>query len=80
MKTPSIVVLGLSLTAAGMVLAQSGSLSFSELDVNLDGNISVNEAEKQSTLLEQFNNLDSDRDGKLTRMEFAVFEETDDRQ
>jgi len=76
MKIPSVIAVGLSVIAAGSVLAQSGSSApdYRQLDVDADSHISVSEAEKHRPLLERFTELDKDNDGLLNRMEFAAFE------
>jgi Ca2+-binding EF-hand superfamily protein len=47
--------------------------TFESLDANSDGKISVHEASSNDALFVAFKNLDKDRDGSLTREEFAAY-------
>ena len=60
-----------ALALAGTAHAQSGP-TFESLDTNGDGKISVSEASTNDALFVAFKNLDKDRDGMLTREEFAA--------
>lgn len=59
----------------GVAFAQAGGevALFEDLDVDKDNQINVFEAEADMDVLEQFNQLDSDGDGRLTRAEFSEF-------
>jgi Ca2+-binding EF-hand superfamily protein len=63
---------GLGVLAAGTALAQ-GKPSFESLDKNGDGKISLNEASTDDALFVAFKNLDSNKDGDLTREEFSKY-------
>ncbi|HEY8538054.1 MAG TPA: hypothetical protein VIL28_04245 [Steroidobacteraceae bacterium] len=47
--------------------------SFESLDKNSDGLISINEATANDELFVAFKELDKDRDGNLTREEYAAW-------
>ena len=79
MKIPSVIALGLSAAAVGLAMAQSGPPSFTQLDADGDGYISVNEAEKRASLLELFNKLDTDGDGKLSHDEYAAYKQGEEQ-
>jgi Ca2+-binding EF-hand superfamily protein len=53
-------------------LAQAAP-TFESLDTNSDGKISVHEASSNDALFVAFKSLDKDRDGLLTREEFAAY-------
>jgi Ca2+-binding EF-hand superfamily protein len=50
------------------------SPSFESLDKNSDGKVSLNEASEHDALFVAFKKLDTDKDGALTREEFAAFQ------
>ena len=77
MKVLSIVALGLSAAAVGTVLAQTRPPTFSQLDTDRNGYISVDEAASDASLLKWFKRLDRDGDGQLSREEYAAFEQVD---
>jgi hypothetical protein len=52
-----------------------GKVTFESLDKNGDGKISVAEASSHDALFVAFKDLDKDRDGNLTREEFAAFKQ-----
>ena len=62
----------LGLLTAGAALAQ-GKPSFESLDKNGDGKISLNEASTDDALFVAFKKLDTNKDGELTREEFAQY-------
>jgi Ca2+-binding EF-hand superfamily protein len=69
MTAPALLA-SLGLLAAGAALAQ-GKPSFESLDKNGDGKISLNEASTNDALFVAFKKLDTNKDGELTREEFA---------
>jgi len=73
MKILSIVSIGLFFAPAAFAQDDSTVNPFDQLDTNEDGQISVMEAEANSTLLERFASLDANGDGLLSREEFAAF-------
>lgn len=62
----------LGLLAAQGALAQNKP-SFDKLDQNHDGKISLNEASVDDALFVAFKQLDTNKDGELTREEFAKY-------
>lgn len=73
MRTLSIASISLLFAPAAFAQDDSAPNPFDELDTNEDGQISVMEAEANSTLLERFASLDANGDGLLSREEFAAF-------
>jgi len=71
MAAPALLA-GLGLLAAGAAFAQ-GKPGFESLDKNGDGKISLNEASTNDALFVAFKQLDTDKDGELTREEFAKY-------
>jgi Ca2+-binding EF-hand superfamily protein len=64
-------VLG-SVLFAGVISAQS-TPTFESLDKNADGQISIQEATGHDDLFVAFKKLDMNKDGLLSKAEFAVF-------
>ena len=54
-------------------LAQGQAPSFESLDKNSDGKVSLNEAAENDALFVAFKGLDTNKDGLLTREEFAAY-------
>ena len=74
--TAPALLASLGLLATGAALAQNlnqGKPSFESLDKNGDGKISLNEASTDDALFVAFKNLDANKDGELTREEFAKY-------
>jgi hypothetical protein len=71
MTAPALLA-SFGLLAAGSALAQ-GKPSFESLDKNGDGKISLNEASTDDALFVAFKQLDTDKNGELTREEFAKY-------
>lgn len=71
MTAPALLA-GLGLLAAGAALAQ-GKPSFESMDKNGDGKISLNEASTDDALFVAFKKLDTNKDGELTREEYAQY-------
>jgi Ca2+-binding EF-hand superfamily protein len=71
MTAPALLA-SLGMLAAGSALAQ-GKPGFESLDKNGDGKISLNEASTNDALFVAFKQLDTDKDGELTREEFAKY-------
>lgn len=53
-------------------LAQT-SVTFESLDINKDGQISIQEATSNDDLFTAFKSLDRDKDGSLSKGEFAAY-------
>jgi hypothetical protein len=70
------VVLGALIALAGgaALAAQSSQPSFDSLDRNSDGKVSLNEAADNDALFVAFKGLDTNKDGMLSREEFAAFQ------
>lgn len=71
MTVPALLA-SLGVLATGQALAQAKP-SFESLDKNGDGKISLNEASNDDALFVAFKNLDTDKNGELTREEFAKY-------
>lgn len=71
MTAPALLA-SLGILAAGGAQAQAKP-SFESLDKNGDGKISLNEASTDDALFVAFKQLDTDKDGELTRAEFAKY-------
>lgn len=68
---PALASLGL--LAATATPAADAKPSFESLDKNGDGKISLTEASNHDALFVAFKSLDADKDGELTREEFAKY-------
>lgn len=73
--TAPVLLTSLGVLAAGGALAQTngGKSSFESLDKNGDGKISLGEASNDDALFVAFKGLDANKDGELTREEFAKY-------
>jgi Ca2+-binding EF-hand superfamily protein len=65
----SLLFLAISATA----LASTFNARFAFLDKNMDGYISLVEAQQDKQLLQQFTSLDTNNDEKISKKEFAAF-------
>ena len=70
MKTFNTLFAIATLTASSAAFADEG-ISFSDLDTDKNGFISVQEASVSPALAEKFNELDTDHDGQLSEAEFS---------
>ena len=64
----------LATRAATSALAADAKPSFESLDKNGDGKISLSEASSNDALFVAFKGLDANKDGELTREEFAKYQ------
>lgn len=63
-----------ALTVMTFVTAQAADApTFESLDKNGDGHISLDEASVNDQLFTAFKSLDADRDGQLSKTEFAKY-------
>jgi hypothetical protein len=88
MRTPGIVSLAAAVFACGTAVAQvaapnaaigeapgnAATEDFSKLDRNRDGAIDGIEAQRDKTVKARFDQLDAEKDGRLTPAEFSVME------
>lgn len=74
----SVVVLILGVGPFAVTAIEEAEQKFDYLDNDGDGFISRSEATANNMLRERWNNIDRDKDGKLTTKEFAVFVNTPD--
>ena len=77
-RTPISIVLGvLAAWVCGVALAAEtagAKPTFEALDKDSDGKVSVNEAADNDALFVAFKSLDTNKDGALSREEFAVYQ------
>ena len=60
-------------TALALTSVQAADTTFSALDKNADGELSLDEASANDQLFTAFENLDKNQDGKLSPQEFAQY-------
>ncbi len=68
------VLCTLTALVAGVAWAADAKPSFEALDKNSDGKVSLNEAADNDALFVAFKSLDGDKDGVLSREEFAAYQ------
>lgn len=73
LKLICLVVLALGALPFAVTAIEETEQKFDLLDNDGDGFISRSEATVDSILRERWNDIDKDKDGKLTTKEFAVF-------
>jgi hypothetical protein len=73
MKKYTLTALTL-MTLSGLAWAGSGAASFKDLDVNRDGQITLDEAKKAPVVKSKFTEADVNQDGTLDAAEFAAIE------
>jgi len=64
------------IAAFGVVLAQTPTATpvFESIDKNADGKVSLAEASNNDELFVAFKNLDTDKNGELSKEEFAAYQ------
>ena len=76
MNVKHLIVIGgtaIVLTAASVVMAEG--TGFADLDTNGDSYISMEEADSNAMLKEQWDVVDQNKDGMVEKAEFSAFEE-----
>jgi len=68
-----VAMAGLSVAGFTGAAAAAESASFESLDRNSDGKISLDEASVNEKLFVAFKKLDGDKDGALSKAEFAAW-------
>lgn len=71
-RNKDVLIAAIGICAAGIVVAQA-TPSFESLDKNSDGRISIQEATTNDDLFVAFKKLDANKDGALTKEEFAAY-------
>ena len=71
--TPPALLASLGLLAATATLAADAKPTFESVDKNGDGKVSLAEASNDDALFVAFKSLDANKDGELTREEFAKY-------
>jgi len=71
--TPPALLASLGLLTATAALAADAKPSFESVDKNGDGKVSLAEASNDDALFVAFKSLDANKDGELTREEFAKY-------
>ena len=72
MKSVGTILLLLLAAFATPAFAQSGAPDFRGLDADNDGRVSLDEAQADARVAEQFRMADTDRDGYLSAEEFSA--------
>jgi Ca2+-binding EF-hand superfamily protein len=71
----SVILGALAACVGGLALAADAAKpSFEALDKNADDKVSLNEASDNDALFVAFKGLDANKDGMLSREEFAAFQ------
>jgi Ca2+-binding EF-hand superfamily protein len=73
MLVATLAMAGVSIFAATGAVTAAESASFESLDKNSDGKIGMDEASANDKLFVAFKKLDTDKDGALSKAEFAAY-------
>ena len=73
MLVATLATAGLSIFAVTGAATAAESASFEALDKNSDGKISMDEASANDKVFVAFKKLDTDKDGALSKAEFAAY-------
>lgn len=68
----AILILGIGLALATPALAQDAGLVFTALDANKDGKVTKAEAQKNTAVMQMFDQADKNKDGGLSKDEFMA--------